>query len=64
MHTGYLPLLTLSVLRNNDAVVSAGRAPLRQRQWSVGRASLHRRTSKRWLYWACPTQCNELMLVK
>ena len=27
------PLSTLSVLRDNDAVVSAGRAPLRQRRW-------------------------------
>uniref|UniRef100_A0A9I9EG62 Uncharacterized protein n=1 Tax=Cucumis melo TaxID=3656 RepID=A0A9I9EG62_CUCME len=33
VHIGYIPLLTLSVLRNNDAVVSAGRAPLRQRRW-------------------------------
>uniref|UniRef100_A0A9I9EHD7 Uncharacterized protein n=1 Tax=Cucumis melo TaxID=3656 RepID=A0A9I9EHD7_CUCME len=27
------PLSTLSVLRDNDAIVSAGRAPLRQRRW-------------------------------
>uniref|UniRef100_A0A9I9E9G0 Uncharacterized protein n=1 Tax=Cucumis melo TaxID=3656 RepID=A0A9I9E9G0_CUCME len=46
------PLSMLSVLRDNDAIVSVGRAPL------------HRRTSKRWLYWACPTPRRSVMLVK
>ncbi|KAA0033241.1 hypothetical protein E5676_scaffold590G00130 [Cucumis melo var. makuwa] len=33
VYTGYVSLLTLNVLRDNDAIVSAGRVPLRQRQW-------------------------------
>uniref|UniRef100_A0A9I9EEQ9 Uncharacterized protein n=1 Tax=Cucumis melo TaxID=3656 RepID=A0A9I9EEQ9_CUCME len=48
-------LSTLSVLRDNDAVVSAGRSHYDKDDGSSRRAPLHRRTSKRWLYWACPT---------
>ena len=64
MHTGYISLLTLSVLRDNNVVVSVERVPLVKDDGSAGRTPLHRRTSKRWLYWACPTQRNEVMLVK
>uniref|UniRef100_A0A9I9E6V1 Uncharacterized protein n=2 Tax=Cucumis melo TaxID=3656 RepID=A0A9I9E6V1_CUCME len=48
-------LSNLSVLRDNDAVVSDGRAHYDKDDGSVGWTPLHRRTSKRWLYWACST---------
>uniref|UniRef100_A0A9I9EEB0 Uncharacterized protein n=1 Tax=Cucumis melo TaxID=3656 RepID=A0A9I9EEB0_CUCME len=50
-------LLTLSVLRNNDAVVSVGQAPLRQDDGSAKRATLHRRACKHWLYWRSSSRC-------
>ena len=31
---------------------------------SARRAPLHRKASKCWLYWTCPTQCRFVMLVK
>uniref|UniRef100_A0A9I9E5E3 Uncharacterized protein n=1 Tax=Cucumis melo TaxID=3656 RepID=A0A9I9E5E3_CUCME len=64
VYTGYVLLLTLSVLCDNDAVVSVGRAPLQKDDRSVGRVPLHRRINKRWLYWACPTQRNEVMCLQ
>ncbi|TYJ98800.1 uncharacterized protein E5676_scaffold1625G00140 [Cucumis melo var. makuwa] len=57
-------LSTLSVLRDNDAVVSAGGPHYDKDDGNAVRAPLHRRTSKRWLYWACPTPRRSVMLVK
>uniref|UniRef100_A0A9I9E774 Uncharacterized protein n=1 Tax=Cucumis melo TaxID=3656 RepID=A0A9I9E774_CUCME len=51
-----IPLLTLSVLRNNDAFMSAGWVHDDKDDESVRRAPLHRRACKRLLYWVCPTQ--------
>uniref|UniRef100_A0A9I9EGB9 Uncharacterized protein n=1 Tax=Cucumis melo TaxID=3656 RepID=A0A9I9EGB9_CUCME len=44
----YVPLLTLSVLCDNDAVVSARQAPLRQRRWEcwAGPTTSQKRTEK------------------
>ncbi|TYK02787.1 RVT_1 domain-containing protein/zf-CCHC domain-containing protein/RVP_2 domain-containing protein [Cucumis melo var. makuwa] len=64
VHTSYISLLTLSVLRDNNVIMSVERVPLVKDDGSAGRTPLHRRTSKRWLYWACSTQRNEVMLVK
>ena len=52
VHVGYVSLLTLSVLRDNDAIVS------------TGQALLHRRACKRWLYLACATPRRFVVLVK
>ena len=57
-------LLTLSVLCNNDAVVSVGRTPTTTKTMRVLGEPHYIVELVTLLYWVCPTQRRFVMLVK